>query len=139
MSWLGSPVHSIRHERRALWSAVAHLVLVRPMRIRGLMALIPIVLVLTACSRARHLHVRGELDRTKWIVRHCGTQQSYRVIMTSAQWVKLLDYQKQFHVSDADPLVIEFDGTTFARWSWEADDHIGIDAGSMQIQRGTCR
>jgi hypothetical protein len=87
----------------------------------------------------RHLHVRGQLDRTNWVVRTCGSQDSYRVIMTSGQWAKLLDYQKQFNVLAADPLMIEFDGTTIPpKWPWSAHETIGIDS-SMHFQRGTCQ
>ena len=89
---------------------------------------------------SRQLHVRGQLDRTSWIIHVCDSGKSYRVIMTSGQWAQLLDYQREFHIADSDPLIIEFDGsTTPPPWSWTARESIGINSSPMHLERGTCR
>ena len=109
------------------------------MRVSGFFIAMLLALALAACSRPRRLHVRGDLDRTNWVVRLCGSGDSYRVIMTSGHWAHLLDYQKKFGISDADPLLIEFDGTTIPpKWPWDTNETVGID-GPMKLERGTCQ
>ena len=102
------------------------------------MVVILVAFALTACSRSKHLHIRGQLDRTNWVARTCDSRDSYRVIMTSGQWAGLLNYQRQFSVTDAEPLIIEFDGMTIPpKWPWAAHETVGVD-GSMRFERGTC-
>jgi hypothetical protein len=109
------------------------------MRVSGFLVTILLAFGLAACSRARRVHVRGDLDRTKWVVRLCGSGDSYSVILTSGQWAHLLDYQKQFGISDTDPLLIEFDGTTIPpKWPWDTIETVGID-GPMKLECGTCQ
>src|SRR5437879_4451523 len=108
------------------------------MRTRAVMVVILVAFALTACSRSKHLHIRGQLDRTNWVARTCDSRDSYRVIMTSGQWAGLLDYQRQFSVTDAEPLIIEFDGMTIPpKWPGLLMKLSAYD-GSMLFERGTC-
>ena len=112
-------------------------------KLRGVAAVLAIVLFFfasTACWRERHLHIRGALDRTNWIVRPCKSDKAYRVVMSSGAWAQLVNYQKRFNVTDSDPLMIEFDGTTSPlKWPWSARETIAIDCCSIEFQRGPCQ
>jgi hypothetical protein len=91
----------------------------------------------TACA-SRALHVRGELDRSTWLVRNCAPSESYRVMMTSNQASDFLQVEKELGMSGSDLLILEFDGVILPpKFPWNAHETVGV-SGPMSVERGTC-
>ena len=84
--------------------------------------------IAVACS-PRPLHVRGQLDRTTWVLRTREGADSYRVMMTSTQAADFLDREKELAATRSESLVVEFDAVTVPpKFPWDSYETVGPES-----------
>ena len=95
-----------------------------------------VVLGFVGCGRSEKIHVRGDLDRAKWVVRTCDSRKPYRLVMNSGALDVFLRTAREQTIGDSEPIIIEFDGSTIYL-PWFSLETVGVDA-NIHIERGIC-
>ena len=104
---------------------------------RERIAVLLMMVGVVACA-SRRLHIRGELDRTTWVVRSCEAPDAYRVMMTSGQAADFIDLERRLAPVRSEPVVLEFDGETIPpKFPWQSHETVGV-RGPMAVTPGTC-
>ena len=91
-----------------------------------------------ACSPSRQFHVRGQLDRSEWVVTTCESRESYQVVMASTQAFDFQRREEQLGLKELDPVVVEFEAFTIQpTFPWDSHETVGARS-AITLQRGTC-
>lgn len=91
-----------------------------------------------ACSTSRQFHVRGQLDRSEWVITTCESRESYRLIMASTQAFDFQRREEQLRLEEPEPVMVEFEAFTIPpTFPWNAYETIGARS-AIDVQRGTC-
>ena len=97
-----------------------------------------LALLALGCSAKEPFHIRGELNRTDWVVRTCDSGESYRVMYTSTQAFKYGTVEEELGLKADEPALVEFDAVILGpSFPWEKYQTVGI-ASVMHIDRGSC-
>ncbi len=92
-----------------------------------------------ACAHAEPFALRGELDRERWLVRPCGSDEAYRLLLSSEQAFDFARLESELGADDpAEPLWVEFRAVPLASASAPFST-VGVDAdGPFVLRRGSC-
>ena len=100
-------------------------------------ALLLLVVTAAACGSSREFHVRGQLDRSEWVVTTCESRDSYRLMMASTQATDFLRREEQLGLNEG-PILVEFDAFSIPpTFPWEAHETVGARS-TIELERGTC-
>jgi hypothetical protein len=103
------------------------------------LALVALSLCAAGCSQPEPFSLRGELDRSNWIVRSCDSDESYQVIFASTQVLHFDDLVEKAEATDPSiPVIFEFQAVLIPpRFPWNRIDTVGVHP-PMSLNLGKC-
>jgi len=98
-----------------------------------------VLFLIIGCAQQEPFLVRGNLDRTNWVVHICDSEQSYRVIFTSNQAPHFDKLEADAGATDPSlPVIFEFYASPLgAKLPWQELETVGV-GGPMSLEQGKC-